>query len=162
MARPLHAYSYASVPFDDAVALLAEDAGGLLQSATDVSAAHGDEVLGTLHLDVGGFEVSRDVLIEVGSFDPVEILRSVVPVRWRAARGHLLFPTVDAQLELAALSLDPPTVQVTLTGTYAPPLGVVGEVLDRAFDHRVAEVVIHRFVREVAERLERRLGATDG
>jgi hypothetical protein len=157
MARPLHAYSYAEVPFDDAIALLASDAQGLLQKATDASTDQGDRVLATLHLDIGGFEISRDVVVEVGDFEPVGIMRSVVPLRWRAARGHLLFPTVDARLEITALSLEPPLVQVTLTGTYEPPLGAFGELLDRAFDQRVAEVVIHRFVNEVADRLEHRV-----
>ncbi|MEX0835886.1 MAG: hypothetical protein WD010_07330 [Nitriliruptor sp.] len=161
MERPLYAYDYADVPYDDAIELLATDPERLLQDATDRSAAHAEEVVGNLAVDLGGFELGRDVVIELDAFQPVEVLRGVLPLRWRAARGHLLFPTVDAQLEITALSLSPPRVQVALTGSYDPPFGVAGDLLDRAGPHRVAEAVVHRFVREVTARLELIAGGSD-
>jgi hypothetical protein len=154
MDRPLYAYAYADVAYDDAIALLAEDPEGLLQSATDVSVEHADTVVSNLHVQVGGFDLGRDVVIRLGAFDPVEQLRGVLPVHWEAADGQLLFPTVDATLEVAALSLAPPMVQVTLAGAYTPPLGRLGGAFDRAVAHRVAEAVIHRFVHDLAERLQ--------
>lgn len=153
MERPLYAYAYADVAYDDAIALLAEDPEGLLQSATDASVDHADQVVTRLELGVAGFEVGRDVVVELGAFDPVEHLRGVLPVHWEAADGDHLFPSVDATLELAALSFSPPMVQVTLAGVYHPPMGLVGRALD-AVAHRAAEAVIHRFVQDVAERLE--------
>jgi hypothetical protein len=158
VTRPLYAYTYADVAYDDAIEVLARDPDALLQDATDSSAAHGEEVVSSLAVDLGGFELGRDVVIELEPFQPVEVLRGVLPLRWRAARGHLLFPTVDGQLEIAALSLHPPRVQVTLTGSYDPPFGAAGSLLDRAGPHRVAEAVVHRFVREVAARLEAVVG----
>jgi hypothetical protein len=158
--RTLYAYDYADVAYDDAIEVLARDPEALLQDATDLSAAHGEEVVGNLAIDLGGFELGRDVVIELEPFRPVEVLRGVLPLHWRAARGHLLFPTMEGQLEICALSLSPPRVQVTLTGTYEPPFGVAGEVLDRAGPHRVAEAVVHRFVREVAARLETIVGTS--
>lgn len=157
MDRPLYAYAYAEVPFDDAIAMLASDPEGLLQSATESSVEQAGEVVSNLRLEVGGFDLGRDVTIELGRFDPVEQLRAVVPISWRASAGHHLFPTLDASLEVAALSLQPPVVQVTVAGMYEPPMGLLGSVLDRTVLHRVAESVIHRFVHEVAERLEQRL-----
>jgi hypothetical protein len=154
MDRPLYVYTYADVPYDDAVTLLSEDPEGLLQKATDVSSAHGGDLVGNLHVDVGGFELGRDVVIELGEFTAEDDLRGTLPVKWRAAKGHLLFPTMNATLEVSALSLHPPLVQVTLAGTYAPPLGSVGALLDQMFDRRLAEAVVHRFVGEVASRLE--------
>jgi hypothetical protein len=156
----LYAYDYADVAYDDAIELLARDPRSLLQDATDLSAAHGEEVVGNLAVDLAGFELGRDVVIELEPFRPVEVLRGVLPLHWRAARGHVLFPTMDGQLEIAALSLQPPRVQVTLTGAYEPPFGVAGDLLDRAGPHRVAEAVVHRFVREVAARLESVVGTT--
>ncbi len=153
-SRPLYAYAYADVPYDDAIAMLAEDPDGLLQSATDASVDHADQVVANLHLEVGGFDLGRDVVVEIGEFDPVEQLRGVLPITWRAAEGHVLFPTVDATLEVAAMSLHPPMVQVTLCGSYEPPLGPLGRVLDRTIARRLAEAVIHRFVHDVADRLE--------
>lgn len=154
MTRPLYAYAYAHVPYDDAIAMLAEDPHGLLQSATDASLEHADTVVANLHLEIGGFDLGRDVVVDLGQFNPVEQLRGVLPISWEAAEGHVLFPTVDATLEVAAMSLHPPMVQVTLAGTYEPPLGPLGRVIDRAVTRRLAEAVIHRFVHDVAERLE--------
>jgi len=154
MSRPLYAYAYAEVPFDDAIALLAQDPEGLLQTATDVSAAHGRDLLANLNFDIAGFEVGRDIVIELGEYDPVEITRAVIPLTWRAAKGHVLFPTVDARLEIAALSFNPPLVQVSLVGSYRPPMGTVGLLLDRLVDARLAEAVLHRFIHELASRLE--------
>ena len=153
-ARPLYAYAYADVPYDDAIAMLAEDPEGLLQSATDVSMRHADRVVANLHVDVGGFDLSRDVVVAIGAFDPVEQLRGVLPIAWRAAEGHVLFPTVDGTLEVAAMSLHPPMVQVTLCGSYEPPLGPLGRVVDRTIARRISEAAIHRFVHDVAERLQ--------
>lgn len=154
MTRPLYAYAYAKVDFDDAIAMLAEDPEGLLQSATETSMAHADEVVSNLHVEIGGFDLGRDVVVHLGSFDPVEQLRAVLPLHWKAASGHVLFPTVDATLEVTALSLRPPMVQVTLAGSYEPPLGPLGRALDRTVVHRLAEAVIHRFVHDVTDRLE--------
>ena len=134
--------------------MLAEDPEGLLQSATDVSVEHADEVVSNLHLEVGRFDLGRDVVVELEDFEPVEQLRGVLPLHWRAASGHVLFPTVDATLEVAALSLHPPMVQVTLAGAYDPPLGPLGRVVDRTLTRRLAAAVIHRFVHDVAARLE--------
>lgn len=159
MKRPLYAYDYARVSFDDAIALLAEDPRGLLQSATDASMEHADEVVTNLHVEVAGFDLGRDVVVELGEFQPVEALRCVLPVSWRAASGHLLFPTVAATLEIAALSLQPPMVQVTLAGSYDPPLGPLGTMVDRALTQRMAEAVVHRFVKDVAARLEDRVAS---
>jgi hypothetical protein len=157
MTRPLYAYAYANVSYDDASAILAADPQHLLQSTTDSAMEHADRVVTNLHVEVAGFDLGRDVVVELGTFEPVEQLRSALPVRWQAATGHLLFPTVDATIEVAALSLHPPMVQLTLNGTYDPPLGPFGHVLDRSLTHRMAEAVIHRFVHELAARLEARV-----
>jgi hypothetical protein len=161
MVSTLYAYADADVAFDDAIEVLTTQPGRLLQAATDVSAAHGDQVTGELAVDVGGFQLARDVAIQVGTPRPIEVLRSVLPLRWRAAEGHVLFPTAEANLEVSALSLHPPRVQVTVSGTYDPPLGIAGELLDRTVAHRVADAVAQRFVDEVVRRLEAVVAATD-
>lgn len=157
MERPLYAYVYAHVPYDDAIALLAADAATLLQDATHVGVERAREVVTTLHVPIGGFEVGRDVVVTAGEFRPVEVLRGVLPVQWHAAHGAGLFPSLAASLELSALSLRPPVTQVTLQGAYTPPLRQVGAMGDAAVGHRVAEATVQRFVEDVARRLERAL-----
>ena len=54
---------------------------------------------------------------------------------------------LDADLRLAALGEG--TV-LTMAGTYRPPLGSLGEALDRAILHRVAAATVRSFLAQVA------------
>jgi hypothetical protein len=155
MSRELNSYAYVNVPFDVASRLLAENAQAVLQQATDDSAAEADTLSRTLRVAVGGFEVSKDVEVEVGEFRPAQITGSVVPIRWRAETGRLLFPTLTAELWIRAVSFDPPVTQLLVTGSYDPPMGVVGAGADWLLLHRLAESTIHRFTSEVAAQLRR-------
>lgn len=157
MARPLRAHTYAAVPFRRVQTLLAEEPHHLLQASTDDAATHGHDLLATLHASLAGIEVSRDILIDVGDLQILDDGRCVLPISWRAARGPHLFPTADATLELWAMTATPPLVQVVLTGSYEPPLGALGAVLDRALMQGFTEAVAERFVADVAAFLNDRL-----
>jgi len=157
--RQLHCYAYVEAPFDLVARLLAEDATAVLQEATDDAAEQAGTLSRTLSVEVGGFEVGRDVSIEVGEFEPRGITRSVVPLRWHAEKGRLLFPELAADMEVAALALDPPLTQLTVSGSYEPPLGVLGAGADRLLLHRLAEATVHRFTHDVADRLRRLVDA---
>lgn len=159
MARELHCYAYVEATFDLVTRVLAEDASGVLQNATDDAAQQAGTLSRTLKVEVGGFEVGKDVVIEFGDFDPREVTRSVVPLTWHAEKGRLLFPEMTADLEVAAVTFDPPLTQVTLTGSYEPPLGALGAGADRVVLHRLADATAHRFVHEVADALRRRIEA---
>ncbi len=159
MDRPLHCYAYVEAPWDQVSRLLAEDSRAVLQHATIDAAEQADQLTRTLKLQVGGFQVSRDVRIEVGEFHPSGLTRSVVPLRWQAERGKLLFPELAADLEVASVSLEPPLTQLTVTGSYEPPLGLLGAGADRLMLHRLAEATVHRFVHEVADELRRLIDA---
>jgi len=157
MARPLRAHTYASVPYRRVQVLLAEEPHHLLQTSTDDAATHGHDLLATLRASVAGIEVSRDILVDVGDLQVLDDERCVLPISWRAARGSHLFPTADATLELWAMTATPPLVQVVLAGSYDPPLGVFGDVVDRTLMQGFTEAVAQRFVADVATYLEERL-----
>lgn len=159
MERALHYYAYVEAPWDQVTRLLAEDTASVLQHATGDAADQARTISRTLQLDIAGFEISRDVQIEVGRFEPRSVTRSVVPLRWHAKRSRLLFPELTADLEVAAISHDPPLTQITLNGHYAPPLGLLGAGADRLMLHRLAEATVHRFVQEVADELRRLVDA---
>lgn len=60
----------------------------------------------------------------------------------------------------AELSLWPLTsteTQLEILGAYRPPLGIVGNALDAAVGHRLAEATVHRFLDDVVEQLRREL-----
>lgn len=152
--RRLDTHIDVDLPYDDATLLLAEDAAGVLQAATDSAVLHAEGVVARLRVGVGGFEVGRPVEIEVGEFRPVGIMHVVVPLRWHARDSRALFPSMDASLAVRMVPTDAGRSRVALTGSYAVPLGPVGAALDHVALHRVAEAAVRRFVGEIATGLE--------
>lgn len=73
-------------------------------------------------------------------------------IGWKAVHAESVFPTLAGDLELSAVGAG--LSQLTLIGTYRPPISVLGEVGDRLVGHHIAEVVVRRFVLDVATALE--------
>src|SRR5690606_8286729 len=72
--------------------------------------------------------VAAAVELEVG--EPLRGNETVsIPVAWRAAGARWLFPHMEAELVLTAVA--PSTTRISLRGSYRPPLGGLGQVLDR-------------------------------
>ena len=71
---------------------------------------------------------------------------TVIVLRW-SATGPFgdLFPTLDADLEVSAAG--PDRSRVALIGSYRPPMGPVGELLDRTVLHRAATRTIDHWLR---------------
>ena len=73
-------------------------------------------------------------------------------LRWEAiGPGGGLFPVLDADLTLAPAGAG---TMLTLAGAYRPPLGPLGQALDRAILGRVAGATIRNFLLEVAAQLD--------
>ena len=73
-------------------------------------------------------------------------------LRWEATgAGGALFPVLDADLTLVDFGAR--GTLVALAGVYRPPLGVLGQALDRAGLHRVAVATIRGFLTRVAAEL---------
>lgn len=76
-----------------------------------------------------------------------------VALRWEATGAVSgLFPALDADIRLSPDGGDRSTV--TLTGSYRPPLGVLGERLDRLVLHTVATATITTLLTRIAAALE--------
>jgi hypothetical protein len=70
-------------------------------------------------------------------------------IRWEATGpGGGLFPVLDADIRLAPAGER--ATLLTLAGSYRPPLGALGDALDRRILHRVAAATIRRFLTELA------------
>lgn len=122
---------------------------GLASSAEE----HGDQLLAEVGFPVSRLQVSKRVGVELGP--PVRTPgRTWLPLTWRATGPRGIFPTLEAELEVAALG--PHLTQLGLSARYKPPFGLVGESLDRALLHRVAEATIRDFVERVAAALRQR------
>jgi hypothetical protein len=114
-------------------------------------------VAGNLRLNVAGFEIGKDIDIQMtGSADTkgagASPSETCIEMQWNALGHPALFPTMKAELVLSPLPSG--ETQLELCGTYLPPLGHVGMVLDVMMGHRLAEASVHRFVHDVAARLD--------
>jgi len=99
---------------------------------------------------VGVAGVSKLVRVQVRELSWTD--RSAgLALRWEATgTGGALFPVLDADLTLARVGEG--TV-LAMAGVYRPPLGSLGEVLDRAILHRLAAATIRSFLAQVAAQL---------
>ena len=73
-------------------------------------------------------------------------------IRWEAdGPGGALFPVLDADIRLVRAGER--ACVLAMSGAYRPPLGALGQALDRAILHRVAAATIRDFVARVAAKI---------
>jgi hypothetical protein len=109
--------------------------------------------------DVGfGDEVRVARTVAIDFAEPLRIpTKTVIPFRWTAAGAAGLFPSLEADMEIAPLA--PGRTQLALSARYVPPMGAVGRAIDRAVMFRVAEATIKDFLDRVAESLRATVGS---
>ena len=119
---------------------------GLAKHAGDL----GEHLLIEVGFGPEGRRVARQVLIEIK--DPVRFpSRTVLPMTWKAADREALYPTLEADLEVASLGAN--MTQLSVSARYRPPLGALGRAIDKTLLHRVAEATIKDFVDRASEKL---------
>jgi hypothetical protein len=161
--RPIRVFEYVNQPYERVAAWVKRDPEALFRRATDVAGERARTVASGLDVDVGGLAVRAPIEIEIASVEehaprPGAASRVTrVSLRWQAAKGAAWFPTMEADLSFYPLS--PDETQVDLDGSYVPPLGAVGAAANALVGHRIAEASVHRFVRELTERVRADLGA---
>jgi len=120
----------------------------LLQPIAKAATQRGDRLLAQVGFG-DTLRVERSVEIEIGAAVQTRS-KTVIPFSWRAIGSTAgLFPTMDGDLEVA--SLDTALTQLAISARYAPPLGMVGRMLDRAVLHRVAEATVKDFLDHLGE-----------
>ena len=92
-------------------------------------------------------------LVRVQARDLAVTQESVgLAIRWEATGpGGGLFPVLDADIRLVRAGER--AAVLAISGVYRPPLGPLGQALDRAILHRVAAATIRDFVAQVAARI---------
>ena len=99
---------------------------------------------------VGVSGVSKLVRVQVRELSWTD-LSAGLALRWEATGpGGGLFPVLDADLKLTP---DGAGARLTMAGSYRPPLGSLGETLDRAILRRVATATIRSFMAQVAAQI---------
>ena len=87
---------------------------------------------------------ARDLAVTQGSVG--------LAIRWEATGpGGGLFPVLDADIRLVREGGR--AAVLTMSGVYRPPLGALGQALDRVVLHRVAAATIRDFLAQVAARI---------
>ena len=112
----------------------------------------GEKLLSELGFDLGKRRIGSRIKVEIGAPKTTAGLM-FLPIRWRSATEAGLFPTLEGELEVAAIGSA--RTQLGLSANYEPPLGVLGKIADRTLFHRVAEVTVKDFLERVGERIER-------
>jgi hypothetical protein len=134
--------------------VLIEAPGSWLPGMAREANLRGDRLLA--EVGVGeDVRIAREVAIDLGT--PIQLpTKTVLPLRWTATGASGLFPSLDADLEIAPLGHD--RCQLSMSARYVPPLGAVGRAIDRALLFRVAEATIKNFLDQVREGISREVG----
>jgi hypothetical protein len=140
-------YVHLAVPADEAWARLRSMTG--LEGEAEAAYREGEELRTRLSPREGAF-LTKAVRLRVGvpQSGPGE---TTLPITWVASGTPGLFPRMDADLVLTDLGAE--LTQLTFRGSYRPPLGTVGRVVDRRLLHRVAESCVKSFVDRLARAL---------
>jgi hypothetical protein len=137
-------------PFGEARSELLQVVGGLDGMAA-AAYREGEEIRARIGVEGGSPAVAKTVRLQAS--EPLwEHETMLLPIVWEATGTPGLFPRMDADIVLAQLG--PSLTQLSLRGSYRPPLGPVGRVLDRALLHRVAEASVKGFMDRVARTIE--------
>jgi hypothetical protein len=155
---PLRYYDYVPRPYAAVRKVLVEHPADVFRRATTSAAHRSKNLAASLHTAFAGVDVGVDVHVELGKAREEESVAGLppvtrLPISWTAERGTAFFPIMRADLSFWPLTSD--ETQLELEGTYRPPLGLLGGTVDALVGHRIAEAAVHRFVRELAEQLEK-------
>ncbi len=116
----------------------------------------GETLLASVGLRLAGVPLYKEVRLTLGP-PGVQIRqgRTILPVSWTATGGSALFPRMEGSLDIDVAP--PDGTRLTLNASYDPPLGKLGDLLDRAALRRLADATIRDFLERVAVRLESEL-----
>ena len=150
MRRHVYYYTYVDLAPEVAIPLLRGEPSMWLPAPAEPQwpgAWHVDLCAeGALPRSIADHRVVVELADVVGDED-----RLLRPLTWRSATAPGIFPVFEGDLELVALSGG--MCQLSLMGTYRPPLSVAGTAGDALLGHHVAEACVRRFVLDTAERM---------
>jgi methionine aminopeptidase len=161
--REVRTYEYVNHPYEGVRDVLLADPLATFRVATNAASDRAESVAAALRVNIAGVDVGKELRISIG--EAVETVAQVgrqpsvrIPIEWEAADRPGLFPLMKGALSLYPIT-DTET-QLDFAGTYAPPMGALGGVLDSVVGHRIADASVHRFLADVAQHLRATIGAS--
>jgi hypothetical protein len=107
---------------------------------------------------VGPVPVYKRVTLRVGRLPGVApAARLMVPVTWEAVGGPPIFPAMQGSLHVEPDGQS--ATRLTLNASYDPPMGKLGEGMDRIVMHRLAQITMSDFIARLAAALQAAVGA---
>lgn len=149
MRRIVYYYTYLEQPFSDVARLLSGDPALWLPPPAEATDGHWLVALradGVLPAVLDGH--ASQVRVGPATTTDDKLLRSVA---WQSATKERFVPVLHADVELVGMPGS--GCQLSMMGSYRPPLSVVGEAGDRLVGHRIAEACVRRFLLDVADRV---------
>lgn len=145
--RTLRCYDYVNHPYARVRDVLLANPHYVFRHATAAASTEA----AALHVKLLGLDIGTEVAIRVLGVDHEQAYNNPatrISLEWHATTNPRMFPTMHASLVIFPLSST--ETQLELVGEYDPPLGKLGELVDSALGHRLAEASVVTFVREVA------------
>lgn len=151
--KTIRCYDYVNHPYEAVRDILSAEDTTVFHDATKAATSHAQDLTSELRVNIGGIEVSKDVSILMKKIEdrPKESGLSALArfqIEWRATNKPHLFPFMHAELSVYPLTAK--ETQLDFSGTYEPPLGVLGDAIDAVVGRRIAEASVHRFIQNVA------------
>jgi hypothetical protein len=143
-------YAELARPFADVEAALLSSPEDWVPGLAAEAETRGEQLLAEVGFGPADRRVEKQVRIELGqSFRLAS--KTILPMIWRATPAAELFPSLEADLEVAPLGAG--RTQLSISARYRPPLGALGRAIDRTLLHRVAEATVKDFLDRAGERL---------
>ena len=147
-------YLELALPFEEVENTLLREPQDWIPGLAEAAEARGEVLLAEVGFGPPGRRLEKRVQIELGR--PFQLAsKSVLPMAWRATGPLTVFPSLEADIEVAPIGKS--RTQLSVSARYRPPLGRLGQAIDRTLLHRVAEATIKDFVDRAGEALTSRL-----
>lgn len=157
----LRCFDYVNHPYGQVKRALSDNALSIFERATRSTANRAHDAGAELRVRIGAVEIAADITIEVTAVararSPANQPATRIDLTWKSRRSPGLFPAMTGSLWAYALS--PRETQLELTGSYDPPLGLLGDAIDVIALHRIAEESVRRFITDLASYLRAELPA---
>lgn len=116
--------------------------------------------LAKMGLSIGRLRVYKHVHLHIDASAALLLTDSVMlPVSWKAVGGPPIFPRMEGVLHVAPAG--PRATKLTLNASYDPPLGKLGQLIDRTLMFRVAQNTMADFVVRLGRALDSDLAADE-
>jgi hypothetical protein len=140
-------HTHISLPMAEVESRL-DELGSHLGTWADVAYRDGEELRARVGPSSGN--LAKEVRLVIG---PAEIHRAglVYPISWSATGAEVIFPRLSADLTVSHVGSD--QTRISLEGTYEPPLGSLGKLVDRVLLRKVADSTVKAWIDGLADAL---------